>query len=52
MWIDTAIAWLDDYLSCNAAKLDELEEERLSFSGENKIMHPIRYASVCSASRL
>jgi|LSQX01.1.fsa_nt_gb hypothetical protein len=52
MRIDTAIARLDDYLSGNAAKLDELEEERLSFSGENKIMHPIRYASVCSASRL
>lgn len=52
MRIDTAIARLSDYINGKIDHIDELEEERLSFTGEGKLIPNIKYMSICSASRL
>ncbi len=50
--LDTAIARLDDYLAGRIAGIEELEEERLSFSGTGKIKQSLEYLKLCTASNL
>lgn len=52
MRIDTAISRIEDYLDGKIDKIDELEEERLSLTGEGKLVPNMLYMQVCSASRL
>ena len=50
MGIDTAIARLTDFLDKKIDRVEELEEERLSFSGEGTMSAWINYDQICSAS--
>lgn len=52
--LDTAVQRLEDYLGGKIAQIEELEEPRLSFTGQNKLppgLH-LKYGHLCSASRL
>lgn len=50
--IDTAIERLNDYLEGNIERIEELEEERLSYDNANIVPNPPSYGRLCSASRL
>lgn len=50
--LDTAIARLGDYLSGRIACIEELEEERLSYSGTGKLKQSLEYLMICSGSNL
>lgn len=52
MRIDTAIERIGDYLDGKITKIDELEEERLSFTGKSRLRRGIEYRDICSASSL
>lgn len=52
MGIDTAVKRLGDYLDGKVERIEELEEKRLSFSGDGTIPVGIDFAAVCSASRI
>lgn len=52
MGIDTAITRLSDYLEGRTDRIEELEEERLSFSSNGIIPEIINYDQLCSASKL
>lgn len=52
MRLDTTQARLDDYLSGKLDRLEELEEARLSFSGNGRLRGGLNYLECCSASRL
>ena len=54
MRIDTAMKRINDFLSENIDKIDEFEEERLSFTGKEGEGVPgvLTYQMLCSASRL
>ncbi len=48
--LDTAMSRLLDFLEGKISKIEELEEPRLSLSGDGFLLHPINYTDVCSAS--
>jgi hypothetical protein len=50
--LETAIDRLDNYLTGKIPRIEELEEERLSFSGNGKIRQNLDYLALCSASNL
>jgi len=50
--IDTAIKRLTDFLEGRTDRIEELEEERLSFSADGIIPTNIDFATVCSASTI
>ena len=50
--IDTAIKRLTDFIEGRIDKIEELEEERLSFSTDGTIPTDIDFANICSASRV
>ena len=50
--IDTAIERLNDYLEGKIKKIEELEEERLSYDNTGIVPNPPSYGRLCSASRL
>ena len=52
MRLDTAKARLDAYLSGQLDRLEELCEERLSFSGNGRLRQYLNYQDICCASRL
>lgn len=52
MRMDTAKARLDDYLSGKIDCIEELEEQRLSFSGNGRLRQGLNYIEICSASRV
>ena len=52
MRLDTAKARLDDYLSGKIDHIEELEEQRLSFSGTGRLRQGLNYLDICSASRV
>ncbi len=52
MRIDTAMERVLDYVTHKIDKIDELEEERLSFSGTGRLRHGLNYQEICSASSL
>ena len=52
MRLDTAKARLDDYLSGKIDHIEELEEQRLSFSGTGCLRQGLNYLDICSASRV
>ena len=49
---ETAAIRISDYLNGRIAKLEELEEERLSYKNENMIPGNAVYTRICSASRI
>lgn len=52
MRMDTAKARLNDYLSGKIDRIEELEEQRLSFSGTGRLRQGLNYLEICSASRI
>lgn len=52
MRLDTTKARLDAYLSGQPDQLEELCEERLSFSGNGRLHQSLNYQDICCASRL
>jgi hypothetical protein len=52
MSIDTAIKRITDYVVKKIDVIEELEEERLSYSRNGTIPQSIDYVNICSASRV